>query len=172
MLTRRPLALLCGQQLSELVTLQHVYNGLMRTPLAEGTRTKGMENTSCTTVQLVNSHFPCKAVQSISSSVTGCPQGHVDTLEHQGRSEKEEGQHPTMCLDRMGSALEILQCCSSFVLLQNRAAELGASPLLAQPHGCGTSCPAPQPAPSHAVELPPSQPVPSPGSCSQGGERL
>lgn len=28
-------------------------------------------------------------------------QGHVDTLEHQGRSGQEEGQHPAMCLDRI-----------------------------------------------------------------------
>lgn len=62
-------------------------------------------------------------------------QGHMDTLEHQGRSEQEEGQCPTLCLDWIGSALEIFQCCSSFVLLKNRATELGASPLLAQPHG-------------------------------------
>lgn len=74
LLTGCPLALLCGQQRYELVILQHVD---MRTPLAAAT-TKPMENTSCTTathVQFENSHFQCKAVQSIPSSVTGCSRG-------------------------------------------------------------------------------------------------
>lgn len=155
LLARCPLALLCGQQWSELVTLQPVHNGLMRTPLAAGT--KPVENTSCSTTihaQFINSHFQCKNSPAVS-------QGHVDTLEHQGRSEQGEGQHPTMSLDRTGSALEILQCCSSFVLLQSRATELGASSLLAQPQACGTSCPIPHPAHAtlwscfHSSQLPP-----------------
>lgn len=146
LLARCPLALLCRQQWSELIILQHVYNGLMRTALAAGTGTKPMENISFTTAthaQLVNSHF---FVQGCAKSLQQCHrllQGHVDTLGHQGRSEQGEGQHPAMCLDRRGSALEILQCCSSFVLLQHRAPELGARSLLAQPHGLWDPVPHP-----------------------------
>lgn len=96
-------------------------------------------------------------------------QGHMDTLEHQGRSEQEEGQCPTLCLDWIGSALEIFQCCSSFVLLKNRATELGASPLLAQPHGLWDP---PQFLTQHHIVLWSClhSRVLSLGSCSQGGE--
>lgn len=88
-----------------------------RTPLAAGAGTKPMENTTCTTatrVQLANSHFRCKAVQIIPSSVTDCSRA-TRTPWSNRRGVSRKGQHPTMCLDRirvcLGNITVLLPLC-------------------------------------------------------------
>lgn len=75
-------------------------------------------------------------------------QGHVDTLEHQGRSGQEEGQHPAMCLDRI--------CLGNVAVLLLLYPPANQNPLSwvpahswHSPTAHGMPCPVPHPA--HAV---------------------
>lgn len=124
-----------------------------RTPLAPGTGTKMMENSSCTTathVQLVNSHFQSKNVQSIPSSVTGCSRATWTPWSIRGEvSRKKDSIRPCAWTEE---GLPWKYCSAAPPLSSCRAGPLSWAPAHCwhSPMACGIPCPVPHPA--HAMQ--------------------